>query len=328
VSPRLLIGWAISQEYPERQEWTDRDELLVHEVFLRERQAFDEGPSLLRLIPRGIIMWYRWVPQALDVATKERLHPQATKFTSPLTHMVVLYGTIIAKERAMAKASMSKRRQKGGEEAAVRERILEAAFAAFMKSGYATTSTLEIATRARVSKRELYALVGNKQEMLIACISERARRFDVPADLPVLRDRKTLEQVLTSFGTKLVREVTDPTVIAVFRLAIAEAVQAPEVARALDSMGRQAGRAALRKIMAEAQASGLLTGRPAELAEQFAGAALARFDGQPAARRRRATEPPRNRETCPRRRSRLPATSSATERRVSVLTTPPLRTRI
>jgi hypothetical protein len=164
--------------------------------------------------------------------------------------------------------------------------------------------------------------------MLIACISERARRFDVPADLPVLRDRETLEQVLTSFGTKLVREVTDPTVIAVFRLAIAEAVQAPEVARALDSMGRQAGRAALRKIMAEAQASGLLTGRPAELAEQFAGAALARFDGQPAARRRRATEPPRNRETCPRRRSRLPATSSATERRVSVLTTPPLRTRI
>ena len=68
----------------------------------------------------------------------------------------------------MATASMSKRRQKGGDETAVRERILEAAFAAFMESGYATTSTLEIATRARVSKRELYALVGNKQEMLIA----------------------------------------------------------------------------------------------------------------------------------------------------------------
>ena len=84
----------------------------------------------------------------------------------------------------MAKASMSKRRQKGGEEAVVRERILEAAFAAFMKSGYATTSTLEIATRARVSKRELYALVGNKQEMLIACISERARRLTCPLTCP------------------------------------------------------------------------------------------------------------------------------------------------
>jgi len=171
----------------------------------------------------------------------------------------------------MAKASTSKRRQKGGDEAAVRKRILEAAFAAFMKSGYATASTLEIATRARVSKRELYALVGNKQEMLIACISERARRFDVPAGLPPLRDRDTLEQVLASFGTKLVREVSDPTVIAVFRLAIAEAAQAPEVARALDSIGREASRAALCKTIAEAQASGLLRGRPAELAEQFAG---------------------------------------------------------
>jgi AcrR family transcriptional regulator len=171
----------------------------------------------------------------------------------------------------MATASVSKRRQKGGDETAVRERILEAAFAAFMESGYATTSTLEIATRARVSKRELYALVGNKQEMLMACISERAKRFDVPADLPVLRDRETLEQVLASFGTRLVREVSDPEVIAVFRLAIAEVVQAPEVARALDSIGREASRAALREVMARAQASGLLTGRPAELAQQFGG---------------------------------------------------------
>jgi AcrR family transcriptional regulator len=171
----------------------------------------------------------------------------------------------------MATASISKRRREGGDETAVRERILEAAFAAFMKTGYAATSTLEIATRARVSKRELYALVGNKQEMLIACISERANRFDVPANLPVLRDRETLEQVLASFGTKLVREISDPAVIAVFRLAIAEVVQAPEVARALDSRGREASRAALRKIMTQAQASGLLTGRPAELAQQFAG---------------------------------------------------------
>jgi AcrR family transcriptional regulator len=166
---------------------------------------------------------------------------------------------------------MSKRRHQGGDEHTVRERILDAAFAAFMKSGYATTSTLEIATRARVSKRELYALVGNKQEMLIACISERAKRLDVPASLPALRDREILAQVLASFGTKLVREISDPTVIAVFRLAIAEVVQAPEVARALDSIGRETSRAALRKIMAQAQASGLLTGRPAELAEEFAG---------------------------------------------------------
>jgi len=51
-----------------------------------------------------------------------------------------------------------------------------------MESGYATTSTLEIATRgARFQARAFTREFGNKQEMLIACISERAKRFDVPA---------------------------------------------------------------------------------------------------------------------------------------------------
>jgi AcrR family transcriptional regulator len=170
----------------------------------------------------------------------------------------------------MAIAIMSGQAE-GGNEATARERILEAAFAAFMESGYGATSTLEIARRARVSKRELYALVGNKQEMLMACISERARRLDGPGDLPEVGDRKALAQVLASFGTKLVREVSDPTVIAVFRLAIAEAVQAPEVAGSLNSLGRETSRAALRAIMSKARASGLLTGRPVQLAEQFLG---------------------------------------------------------
>jgi AcrR family transcriptional regulator len=171
----------------------------------------------------------------------------------------------------MAATSTSQRRAEIGGEPGARDRILEAALAAFRETGYATTSTLEIATRARVSKRELYALVGNKQEMLIACISERAKRLEVPAELPVVRDRETLAQALASFGTRLVREVSDPGVIAVFRLAIAEAVRAPEVAQALDSIGRETSRTALRGIMARAEASGLLTGRPAELAGQFGG---------------------------------------------------------
>jgi len=171
----------------------------------------------------------------------------------------------------MPRTSPSEKRRKEGDDTAVRARILDAAFTSFMKSGFAATSTLEIATHARVSKRELYALVGNKQEMLIACISARAKRLQVPADFPVPHDRETLAHVLAAFGGRLVREITDPTVIAVFRLAIAEAVHAPEVAQALDSIGRETSRAALRQIMAGAQGSGLLIGDPADLAEQFGG---------------------------------------------------------
>ena len=153
--------------------------------------------------------------------------------------------------------------------AAVRGRILDAAFASFMERGYAATSTLEIATRARVSKRELYTLVGNKQEVLVACIGARAERMQVPADLPVPEDRDALAQILTAFGTQILREITDPAVVGVFRLAIAEAVHAPEVAQTLDSLGRETIRAALRQIMSRAHSAGLLDGRPADLAEQF-----------------------------------------------------------
>ena len=193
--------------------------------------------------------------------------------------MLVPYGTNASRpvwyhwvpmssRKKMAK-TRSKRRRASGDEVEARGRILDAAFTAFMENGYAATSTLEIATGARVSKRELYSLVGNKEQMLAACIMERARRLRVAADLPTPRDRETLMNVLAGFGAQLLREVTDPAVLAVFRLAIAEAINAPEVARALDSIGRETTRVALRKIMSEAQEAGLLSGRPAELADQF-----------------------------------------------------------
>jgi len=145
--------------------------------------------------------------------------------------------------------------------------------------------------------------------MLIDCISERAKRLNLPADLPVVRDRETLAHVLASFGTNLVREVSDPTVIGVFRLAIAEAVQAPEVARAVDCTGREASRAALRKIMTQAVIRtahwpSCRTCRAVLWRDLMVSLLLGVAD--------RPT-PPRNRRTCPRRRSRLPETSSATE---------------
>ena len=171
----------------------------------------------------------------------------------------------------MATRSTPKAPQEADDQVPARRRILDAAFAAFMERGFAETSTLEIATRARVSKRELYALVGSKQEMLAACIAERARRLQMPSGLPEPHDREALARTLVAFGTQLLREVSDPTVIAVFRLAIAEAVRAPEVARALNSTGVETSRAALREIMTSARSAGLLGGEIAEMAEQFAG---------------------------------------------------------
>jgi AcrR family transcriptional regulator len=151
----------------------------------------------------------------------------------------------------------------------VRARILDAAFAAFSANGYARTSTLDIATRAKVSKRELYALVGNKHDMLVACITERTGRMRPPADLPEPDNRESLAAALAAFGEQVLREVGDPVVIGVFRLAIAEAERAPEVAEALDSIGRAAARHELAALLERAQARGLVDGNPAELARLF-----------------------------------------------------------
>src|SRR6202043_1859208 len=157
-------------------------------------------------------------------------------------------------------------------ETPMHERILGAAFQAFMEEGYAGTSTLDIATRAKVSKRDLYANFASKHAVLVACIKSRAERMRLPPDLPIPGSRQMLASTLTAFATNLVREISHPSVIATFRLAIAEAIRSPEIAQALDSAGRDAMRRALADLLASAQSTGLIgPGEPAQMAMQYLG---------------------------------------------------------
>ena len=139
-----------------------------------------------------------------------------------------------------------------------RDRILHEAMCAFMEHGFASTTTLEIATRARVSKRELYALVGNKDEMLATCIAERGGRMRLPEGFPAPTDRASLKAALRRYGTTMLHELTDPDVLAVFRLGIAEAKRSPTIAKSLDAKGRQPATGALEALLVAARASRLL----------------------------------------------------------------------
>ena len=100
----------------------------------------------------------------------------------------------------------------------MQDRILGAAFKAFTEDGYAETSTLEIARRAKISKRDLYANFSSKHAVLVACIKSRADRMQLPPDLRTPRSRQMLASTLTAFATNLVRETSHPAVIATFRL--------------------------------------------------------------------------------------------------------------
>jgi AcrR family transcriptional regulator len=161
---------------------------------------------------------------------------------------------------------------RSSENSPMQERILGAAFRAFTEDGYAETSTLDIAKRAKISKRDLYANFGSKHAVLVACIKSRADRMRMPPDLPAPRTREMLAATLTTFATNLVREVSHPSVIAAFRLAIAEATRSPEIAQALDVAGRDATREALTELLANAQSIGLIgPGEPLEMATQYLG---------------------------------------------------------
>jgi AcrR family transcriptional regulator len=163
----------------------------------------------------------------------------------------------------------SRLRSARGEEIPPRDRILRAAIRAFIEVGYASTSMLEVATLARVSKRDLYSHFPSKEAVLLACIADRAARMQLAPDLPAPTDRKTLASILIGLGTTVIREVCDPAVTAVYRVAIGEAQRAPDVAKILN-VPRLANRKALSALLAAAQTSGILgEGDPSAMMEDF-----------------------------------------------------------
>ena len=154
----------------------------------------------------------------------------------------------------------------------LRRRILDAAFGAFLELGYAGTSTLEIATRAKVSKRDLYARFGSKQALFKAGIVERTERMRVAMEVPAVTSREGLAAALTLYGRTILSEVTHPHVLAVHRMAIAEAARSPELAAFLDLQGRGANVVTLMDLLEHARGLGLIGGADtAEMASQFGG---------------------------------------------------------
>jgi AcrR family transcriptional regulator len=150
--------------------------------------------------------------------------------------------------------------EKSGED--IRERVLRAGFEAFRERGFDGTSTLEIATRAKVSKRELYALFDDKQSIVVECIKWQTQQMQLPLKLPRSATTQALSLTLAKFGTALLTGVCDPNVLTVFRFAVAEAHRMPEIAKALNERGREPSRRIFADLVRTAQQDGLLVPSP------------------------------------------------------------------
>jgi AcrR family transcriptional regulator len=164
-------------------------------------------------------------------------------------------GTKLYRHRSIKKMSAASPAAPKG---SIRDRILAAAFACIKENGYSGASTLDIANRARVSKRDLYALFPKKDDMLLACIAERATAISASLELPEPRDIRSLAAVLEEFGFRVLKAVTRGDVVTAFRFAIARSGDLPQIANSLDRQGRLASRKQFSKVLDQAVANGLL----------------------------------------------------------------------
>lgn len=139
-----------------------------------------------------------------------------------------------------------------------REAILEAAKELFYAKGFDATTTDEIATRARVSKRTIYELFATKRDMVTALIAETSDRMSQPIAIAAPATKAELLAALRAFGLSFLRELCDPEKIAMYRLAVMSSHQPGPVAQELMASGRRRVAEAVGQLFGAAAARGIV----------------------------------------------------------------------
>jgi TetR/AcrR family transcriptional repressor of mexJK operon len=120
-------------------------------------------------------------------------------------------------------------------------RILGAATEIFLKKGYEETSTADIARRAKVSKRELYANFRDKRDILAAVITELQAGIQSRANVS-WSSTDDVKKVLTQAGTQILEFINSEKFGKLFRIVAAESFRDPVTAQKFYRLGPGAGR--------------------------------------------------------------------------------------
>jgi len=108
-----------------------------------------------------------------------------------------------------------------------RSAILAAAAEQFRVHGYETASMDAIAALAQVSKRTVYNHFASKEELFAETVMQMFESSAGQLELGYQRDRSLREQLVELMTLKM-RTLADPEFIALARVAIGEAIHAPE----------------------------------------------------------------------------------------------------
>ena len=128
-----------------------------------------------------------------------------------------------------------------------RRAILDAAQTAFLARGFARTTMDDIAAIAAVSKQTVYKQFNDKRTLFAAVVTgEIADAESLTHDLvAALATTQDLERDLRRFARQHATDVTQPHLLRLRRIVIAEAEQFPELARTWYAEGPGRARSAL-----------------------------------------------------------------------------------
>jgi TetR/AcrR family transcriptional regulator of autoinduction and epiphytic fitness len=116
--------------------------------------------------------------------------------------------------------------------------ILDAATAVFLESGFERANMDIISTRANVSKRTVYNYYGSKEVLFGAIVQRLWAEFVPPLISPKMRG-KGPRFTLTQLASQIIRLLTDPRIIALLRVVVAESQRAPELSVAFYRNGKE-----------------------------------------------------------------------------------------
>lgn len=151
------------------------------------------------------------------------------------------------------------------EEQTKRGEILRAAAKLFFEKGYEATTTRDIATLAKTSKRTVYAEFPSKEMILRALIGGSSAEITESIDLALPTSREELLATLRAFGGHFLRLVLEQRRVSMMRLAIGESLRSPEIGREVETTGRQKLSAAVERVLRHATGAGLVHGPDIEL---------------------------------------------------------------
>jgi AcrR family transcriptional regulator len=160
---------------------------------------------------------------------------------------------------------------RSGRQNARREALLRAAAEVFFEQGYAATSIDAIIERAGGSKRNIYNTFKNKEGLFSAIVTQNADRILSSLLIEGIEGRD-LQETLTAFGRQLLEAYMSPSLLGVYRIAIAEANRFPNLVKAFYERGPGRATARLAEILEEAGKRGeVRTGDYPRMADQFVG---------------------------------------------------------